>query len=261
MKKLFPFSLGQILIFLFFVMPAQADFTKVIVKMQSGETIPIMELPWFKFQFHVYESQWKNQASTADWAIYAPPKSCILSSYFRLNWQSGLSSSDLKQLKSNCDAGQQSKFKNLSLEDTQNCSCNLILRTEEKSFFGSKSVWVSHDDTLLKSDEFKLFAQLIDKSGNTTPIILSLGSHDSGLYSVDGQRICRYSKKIEASGAYKMITKFISEIDTPIPISCIGESNGLLLLNKVSYSLIRSKLVGDIDLKFENGENYVIKFL
>ena len=58
-----------------------------------------------------------------------------------------------------------------------------------------------------------------------------------------------------------MITKFISEIGTPIRISCIGESNGLLLLDKVSYSLIRSKLVGDIDLKFENGENYVIKFL
>jgi hypothetical protein len=25
--------------------------------------------------------------------------------------------------------------------------------------------------------------------------------------------------------------------------------------------LIRSKIVGDIDLKFENGENYVIQFL
>jgi hypothetical protein len=228
--------------------------------MQSGETIPIMELPWFKFQFHVYESKWKGQATTADWAIYAPPKSCVFSSYFQLNWQYGLSPNDLDKLKSNCDSGQQSRFKKLNLEDPKNCSCSLVLRTKEKSFFGSKSVWDSYDDELLKNDEFKIFAQLKDKSGNMTPIIFSLGSHESGLYSADGQRICRYSKKIEASGAYKIINKFFSEIDQPVPISCVGESNGLLLLDKVSYSLIRSKLVGDIDLKFENGENYVIQF-
>lgn len=261
MKKIFLFAIWQTFAFLFFVLPAQADFTKVIVKMQSGETVPIMDLPWFKFQFHVYESKWKDQATTADWAIYSPPKSCVLGSFFQLNWQNGLSHNDLDKIKSRCDSLQQSKLKNLNLEDKKNCSCNLILRTKEKSLFGSKSVWVSLDDDILKSDEFKLFAQLKDKSGNSTPIILSLGSQDSGLYNLDGQRICRYSKKIEASGAYNMITQFLSEIDKPVSISCIGESNGFLLLDKVSYSLIRSKIVGDIDLKFENGENYVIQFL
>jgi hypothetical protein len=106
--------------------------------MQSGKEIPLLDLPWFRFQFHITESKWKNQGGAADWVILSTPNHCIMSSYFRLNWSLGLDGNDISALKTRCDNAKRDKYKDRNLSsDDLGCNCDVVLKTESrKSLFG-----------------------------------------------------------------------------------------------------------------------------
>jgi hypothetical protein len=184
-----------------------------------------------------------------------------MSAHFRLNWSLGLDANEISGLKTRCDNAQRDKYKerNLSSDDL-GCNCAIVLRTESrKSLFGGRSVWVSHNDGILLSDELKLFAKINDQN-KSTPVILSFGSSTSGIYGIDGTRLCQYSNYFPVDGAYTTIRRMLSDIEKPIPIICIGGSAGILDISKISYSILRTKMTGDIVMKLNSGERYEIKF-
>lgn len=109
------------------------------------------------------------------------------------------------------------------------------------------------------SDEIKLFAK-INFQNKSTPVILSFGSSASGIYGIDGTRLCQYSNYFPVDGAYSAIRRMLSDIEKPVPITCIGGNSGMLDISKISYSILRAKMTGDVLMKLNSGEIYEIKF-
>jgi hypothetical protein len=52
----------------------------------------------------------------------------------------------------------------------------------------------------------------------------------------------------------------LADIKKPIPITCIGGNSGMLDISKISYSILRAKMTGNVIMKLNSGEVYEIQF-
>lgn len=252
------------LIFLFLALTVKAQFTNVDVKMKSGEIKPLMEVPWFQYQINIYESQYANKATQADWIIYSPPKFCPVSSWFYVRWNGSITESDQSNLKKQCDDRMfNEKLANLPEQVKSVCSCRLVLKTESMANQNnSKALWISFDDELLTDDSFKIVADLIDSSSNKTSVLLTIGGNLSGIFSFDGSQLCRYGGNENVygySGIKKLMALLGSKTNKKIPISCLPNKDGYFDMSAISYSVWSRKIVGDMKITFDNGETYGLK--
>ena len=255
--------LSGLVIFLL-IFNARAQFTNVDVKMQSGETRPLMEVPWFQYQINIYESQYASKASMADWIVYSPPKFCPISSWFYVRWQGNITESDHSNLKKQCDDRMfKEKLANLSDQVKSVCSCRLVLKTESTANLANrKALWLSFDDELLNDDSFKIVGDLIDSASNKTSVLLTIGGNLSGIFSFDGTQLCKYGGNENVSsetGIKKLMALLGSKTNKEIPISCLPNKNGFFDMSTMSYSVWSRKIIGDMKITFDNGEIYGLK--
>ena len=254
--------IGMLLTFLTFSLKAQ--FTNVVVKMESGEFKPLMEIPWFQYQINIYEGQYANKATLADWIIYSPPKFCPISSWYYVRWVGNITEFDHINLKKQCNEKMfNEKLANLPDQVKSICSCKPVLKTETTANLGnSKATWTSLDDEILNDDSFKVVADLVDSSSNKTPVLLALGGSQSGIFAFDGSQLCRYSGNELVSnmtGLKKLMALINSKSSKNMPISCLPDKEGFFDISKMSYSVWSKKIVGDMRITFNNGEIYGLK--
>ena len=136
------------------------------------------------------------------------------------------------------------------------CKCKKILQTiKHASKKTDDSIWESLDDEILFTHEM-IFRFNILFNNEKLPVLVTLGTDTAGVYGISGNRLCSYSIpiKLEFNSSYmKKITQ------SPYPITCVNNLRGSLDLSKLSFSFLSGDLVGEVLLKFDNGENYVIK--
>ena len=253
---------GLLLIFILF--NAQAQFSNVDVKLKSGEIKPLMDVPWFQYQFHIYESQYANKATSADWIIYSPPRFCPMSSWFYVRSGGNITDIDHSNLKKQCDERMfNEKLANLPDQIKSICNCKLVLKTESAANLSNpKAIWISLDDEVLLDDSFKIVADLIDPSENKTSVLLTLGASVSGIFAFDGSQLCKYGGNdvfSNQSGIKKLMALLGSKSNKKIPISCLPDKKGVFDMSTMSYSIWSKKIVGDMKITFDNGEIYALK--
>jgi hypothetical protein len=149
---------------------AHAQFEAVYVTMESGEEIPLTELPWFRHAYFIWGvAPQKFHADDGDWIVYAPPKFCPSTYYFWVLWGQGENQSkkienEKERSKSNCSDTQVGKWLSDLPEIKQMCKCKLILQTTNVLDKNNKKIkWKSHDDSILKNENLTLRFDLIDK--------------------------------------------------------------------------------------------------
>lgn len=243
---------------------AKAQFTNIEVKMQSGETKPLMELPWFQYQINIYEGQYASKATMADWIVYSPRKFCPLGNGFYVRWRGNISESDHSTAKKSCDEIMlKEKLTNLPDQIKSVCSCRLALKTESTANLANpKALWLSLDDELLNDDSFKVVVDLIDSASNKTSVLFAVGSGSSGIFSFDGTKICKAAENeipSSASGIKKLMALLGSKTNKEIPISCLPNRSGFFDMSAVSYSAWSRKIIGEMKITFDNGEAYALK--
>lgn len=238
-----------------------AQFHKVNVVMQSGSTVPIMELPWFQYQISLYQGQHKDKAITADWIVYSPPKYCPISAWYYLRWQGKITAEHHAKTKQQCDERMsETKLANLPTEVKNICSCELVLKTLNVSEDGA--IWQSYNDELLNDDSFKIAADLTDNNGKELPVLLTLAAGQAGVYSFDGTALCVYNGKF-VSNEKNALNRLYSILKSPnkksIPIKCLPEREGAIDLSDISFSFLAKKITGSPSIKFNSGESYSLK--
>jgi hypothetical protein len=234
------------------------DFSAVTVQMQSGEKIPALDLPFFKLAINIVHGKWANRAATAEWLIMAPPANCPFSTSYRLTWSRPVVG-DMQRTLRNCQLYVDKKVRAWPKEAQKQCECKLILDNMSNK---DKSIWKSRDDAFLMTDEFKVSAVLSRGTGDETSVVFSLGSDKSGIYSVDGSRLCRYSGSRQlddpAAGALAKINALLRTGDKPFDINCIGSGDGKLDISAIRFNVFNSKIEGVGRIYFPNGEVYSV---
>lgn len=244
---------------------AFAQFDLVDVKMQSGEIRPIMSLPWFQYQLQIQKGSYANRATTADWIVYSPPRFCPISAWSYLRWNGSITPADRKLTEDGCNKRMfEEKLSLLPHDVKQVCGCKSVLETESTISNGrNRALWKSNDDELLLDESFKLSADLVDGSGSRAPVLLTMGSKSAGIFGFDGSELCRYELDIfetNMKGIDRLNALMRSDKRFKIPVRCIPDRRGEFNFGDVSYSFWRQKITGEIKLKFEGGETYVIQF-
>lgn len=240
-----------------------AQFDLVDVKMQSGEIRPILSLPWFQYQLQIQTGAYANRAATADWIVYSPPRFCPISAWFYTRWNGAITATDRKTTEDGCNKRMfEEKLSSLPPDVKQVCGCRSVLETESTIHDRKRALWKSYDDELLLDESFKLAADLVDGSGNRAPVLLTMGSNTAGIFGFDGSELCRYELNLFEShmkGMDRLGALMKSDKRFKIPIRCIPDRWGELNFGDVSYSFWRQKITGEIKLKLEGGESYVIQ--
>ncbi len=253
----------SILLLIAFHVGALAQFDRVDVKMQSGEVRPIMSLPWFQYQLQIHGGTYASRASTADWIIYSPPRFCPISAWYYVRWNGSITDDDRKLTQDGCNKRMfEEKMSSLPSDVKQVCSCRPALETESTIHSGKRAIWRSHDDELLLDESFKVSADLIDSSGNRAPVLLTIGSNNAGILSFNGSELCRYEIALfnsEMKGLERLRALMQWDKRFKIPIRCVPDRHGEFNLGDVSYSFWRQRITGEMKLKFEGGEPYVIQ--
>lgn len=250
---------------------AQAQFGRVKVRLQSGEIRPIMELPWFRLQLNVHESQWKGQANTADWVVTSAPLQCPFGTSFRLRWQGPLTPADVQWAVSNCSDFQRKKYESAGEQSAENCACKPVLRTvTQGSLPWSEAVWESFDDELLLADELRLALllkdppaqQTQDQEPGKTPVMLVLGAERSGLFDLQGQSLCNATEmlSVKDKSTLGLIQILFERFGTRLKVSCLGNRQGEVDFSSVKYSVLRGRMTGTALLQFQDGERYELEF-
>ncbi len=247
------------LLFFFIVLPSIAlggGFDKVTVRMQSGDVVPINSLPWFKFAIVISHGKWADRATSAEWIIVAPPKYCPYGHNYRLQWEGSVTSFKEQTIRS-CNDTQYKKLEGLPDDVKKVCSCSILLDN-----IGSKdgSLWRSHDDDLLNADELRLKSTLI-KGEEKLPIMLTLGGKVSGLYDFKGNKLCSYAGKPITpdpnAGAFEKLNSIFSKGADPFDITCFENQKGKIDLSKLSFSVLRGKIVGKAEITFPNQQYFI----
>ena len=249
-----------IALFCILISTSFAQFDKVTVKLQSGEEVQLSELPWFKFAINISHGPYKDRATTADWLIVAPPQFCPYTNGYRVQWDGPISQHRQSTI-DNCSRRMKGVLDGMPSEVASLCECKVILESQTNSN-SDKVIWNSLDDNILNSDEFKMRRNLKGPKGEI-PIMLSIGGTNSGIYDFKGNKLCVYNGKrtntSQDGSALTKIERLLRVSDKPIPVACFGSMSGEMDISQISYSTFRSKVIGDITLKFQNGESYVIK--
>jgi hypothetical protein len=244
---------------------AHAQFEAVYVTMESGEEIPLTELPWFRHAYFIWGvAPQKFHADDGDWIVYAPPKFCPSAYDFWVLWGQGENQSkkienEKERTKRKCSDTQVGKWLSDLPEIKQICKCKLILQTTNVLDKNNKIIkWKSHDDSILKNENLTLRFDLIDKK-EKLPIVISLGSFDSRIYSFRGDKLCEMDAYIPKSfdPKFNLILDYFSK--PPFPIKCINNLSGKIDFNKMSWNILSNKFSGTIKINFDNGERYEIK--
>lgn len=242
---------------------ALAQFDLVDVRMQSGEVRPIMSLPWFQYQLQIQKGAYANRATTADWIVYSPPRYCPISAWTYLRWNGAITAADRKQTEDGCNKRMfDEKLSSLPQDVKQVCACRSVLETESTIYNRQRALWKSLDDDLLLDESFKLAADLIDGAGKKAPVLLTMGSKSAGIFGFDGSPLCRYELDLFEShmkGIDRLTALMRSDKRFKIPVQCLPDRLGEFNFGDVSYSVLRQKITGEIQLKFEGGESYVIQ--
>jgi hypothetical protein len=242
---------------------ASAQFDLVDVRMQSGEVRPIMSLPWFQYQLQIHGGTHANRATTADWVVYSPPRFCPISAWYYTRWGGSLTDADRKVTLDGCNKRMfEEKLSSLPTAVKQICSCRPALETELMAQAGKRALWKSHDDQLLLDESFKVAADLVDSSGSRTPVLLAMGSNSAGIFAFDGSELCRYEVDLfnpQMKGIDKLRALMQWDKRFKIPIRCMPDRRGEFNFGDVSYSFWRQKITGEMKLRFEGGESYVIQ--
>lgn len=242
---------------------SHAQFGRVKVRMQSGEVLPITELPWFRLQLNVTESQWKGYANTADWVITSAPRHCPFGTAFRLRWQGRLSDADISLAQTSCTEFQRKKYASGPAEVRESCDCAPVLRTlEHGTLPWSEALWESLDDALLLADEMRLALLLKASEQEATPVMFVLGSDRSGLFDLNHQLLCESSQSfsIKGKGIFAIVQGLIGQFGTALPVSCVGGRQGTVDFSSVHFSVLRGRMTGTAILQFDQGERHELQF-
>jgi len=263
-KILLIFNLSLVLTFA----KAQTPFSNAIVKLQDGGDIPLLDLPWFKNQVPIWSG--KHSFYSNDYfQIFSSPKSCPTAMSFSYAYptERGGAKDPKEFLKSDKSYGEVAILKecndyllkqinDLSDDVKKRCKCKKVLQTiKHASKKTDDSIWESLDDEILFTHEV-IFRFNILSNGEKLPVLLTIGTNTAGIYGISGNQLCSYSIpiKLEFNSSYM---KKISQ--KPYPITCVNNLSGSLDLSKLSFSFLSGDLVGEVQLKFDNGESYVIK--
>ncbi len=242
---------------------AQAQFDLVDVRMQSGEVRPILSLPWFQYQLQIQKGTYANRAATADWIIYSPPRFCPISAWTYTRWIGSINAADRKWTEDACNKRMfEEKLSSLPQDVKQVCGCRSVLETEATIHGKDRALWRSHDDELLLDESFKLAADVVDASGSRAMVLLTMGTNSAGIFGFDGSELCRYEIDLFNSsmkGVERLNALMQSNKRFNIPARCIQNRLGEFNFGDISYSVWKQKIIGDIKLKFEGGESYVIQ--
>jgi len=256
-------TLLSLLSLIAFQVSALAQFDFVDVKMQSGEVRPIMSLPWFQYQLQIHKGAYASRAATADWIVYSPPHFCPISAWTYTRWNGTITAADRKLTEGGCNKRMfEEKLSSLSPEVKQVCACRPVLETESTIYGQKRALWKSYDDKLLLDESFKLAADLVDGSGSRVTVLLTMGSNSAGIFGFDGSELCRYELDIfelHMKGVDRLGALTRSDKRFKIPAQCVPDRRGEFNFGDVSYSFWRQRITGDIKLKFEGGESYVIQ--
>jgi hypothetical protein len=242
---------------------AHAQFSRVKVRMQSGEVRPILDLPWFRLQLNVVESQWKSYANTADWVVTSAPQHCPFGSAFRLRWNGPLMASEIALAESSCTDFQRKKYESAPAEVGESCACKPVLRTVQQGTLPwSEALWESLDDQLLMAEELRLALLLKSSQGQPWPVMLVLGSTGSGLFDLNQQMLCVSAETFELKnqGIFGLLRSLMDRFGTALPISCLGQRQGTVDFSGVRYSVLRGRMSGQALLKFNDGEQHELEF-
>gem|GEM_PF-1049664 len=264
-------ALSTLLLSLLPMEDAQAQFGRVKVRLQSGEVRPVMELPWFRLQLNVHESQWKGHANTADWVVTSSPLQCPFGTSFRLRWQGRLTDSDLQLAVSSCSDFQRKKYESAGEQIAERCFCKPVLRTiSHGNLPWSEALWESLDDELLLADELRLALILKDQAADQpnslesgrTPVMLVLGAQRTGLFDLQGQTLCAATDmlSVKDKSTLGLIQTLFERFGTRLKVSCLGQRQGEVDFSSVKYSVLRGRMTGAALLQFEDGERYVLEF-
>jgi hypothetical protein len=252
-----------LLSFIVFHGNALAQFDLVDVRMQSGEVRPIMSLPWFQYQLQIQKGNYANRAATADWIVYSPPRFCPISAWTYLRWNGAITAADRQLTVDGCNKRMfEEKLSSLPSDVKQVCACRSVLETESTIPARDRALWKSLDDELLLDESFKLAADLVDSDGSRAPVLLTMGSNSAGIFGFDGSELCRYELDLIEShmkGIERLSALMKSEKRFKVPVRCVPDRRGEFDFGDVSYSFWRQKITGEIKLKFEGGESYVIQ--
>jgi hypothetical protein len=249
---------------------AQAQFGRVKVRLQSGEVRPVMELPWFRLQLNVHESQWKGHANTADWVVTSSPLRCAFGNSFRLRWQGRLTETDLNLAISSCSESQRKKYESAGEQAVESCACKPVLRTiSQGNLPWSEALWESLDDELLLADELRLAFVLKDQPADQpnppesgrTPVMLVLGAQRSGLFDLRGRALCTAAEmlSVKDKSTLILIQTLFEQFGTRLKVNCLGRRQGEVDFASVKYSVLRGRMTGAALLQFEDGERYVLE--
>jgi hypothetical protein len=234
------------------------DFSAVTVQMQSGEKIPALDLPFFQLAINITYGKWASKAATTEWIIYAPPKNCPFGNRYRLGLKSPVYLFT-KSTEISCDADNYYRLAGWPDSAKDACKCHLVLDNMEQK---DKSIWKSNDDKLLLNQEFKIAASLINSERERTPVSFGFGFEKTGIYSVDGVRLCEYQgtrKMVDSNvGGLAKINAILSAGDKPIDIVCIGVGRGKLDISTIKFNIFNSKIEGLAEIVFESGEKVTI---
>jgi hypothetical protein len=237
-----------------------AQFDKIVVKMQSGAEVRLIDLPWFQFALNISNGQWKDRATTADWIVAAPPPFCPYGNFYKLVWKGDVNAFKNESV-DKCSSQQREKLAGLPSEINNLCNCKIILETVSR-VENNKTTWRSLDDETLKSEEAKFRGTLIGTKGEL-PVLFSVGSINSGIYNFSGEKLCSFNgvttQTIKGSSTLEKMNSFFKVSGRPFPIMCFENMPGEIDFSNLHYNAFRSKIDGDLHLNFNNGEKYVVK--
>lgn len=242
---------------------AQAQFSRVKVKMQSGEIRPIMELPRFRLQLNIVESQWKHRANSADWVVTSAPRHCPFGSAFRLRWNGPLMASEIALAESSCSDFQKKKYESAPSELSESCACKPVLRTiEQGSWSWSDALWESLDDRLLLEEELRLALLLKAPKEAALPVMLVLGASRTGLFDLHQNALCKSTEifELKDQGIFSLLRSMLARFGTAMQVSCLGSRQGKVDFSEVHYSVLRGRMTGRAILQFDDGEQHELEF-
>ncbi len=222
-----------------------------------------MSLPWFQYQVQIQRGAYANRAATADWVVYSPPRFCPISAWTYTRWSGAITSVDRQWTEDACNKRMfEEKLSSLPQDVKQVCGCRPVLETESTISDHKRALWKSYDDELLLDESFKLAADLVDRSGSRAPVLLTMGSNSAGIFGFDGSELCRYEIDLfnpTMKGVDRLNALMQSDKRFNIPARCVPNRRAEFNFGAVSYSVWRQKITGEIKLKFEGGESYVIQ--
>ena len=237
-----------------------AQFDKVSVKMQSGETVKLMDLPWFKWAKIIYEGRHSDKATTAQWVITAPPQHCPYGISYWVQWNGNLGDKETTEAISACNKSQKSKLTNLTESVQSACNCSIILKSNKVSnIFSSENLWTSLNDKQLLAKDFKFKLDLVSKN-ELIPVILAISPQNLELFDFKGNKLCMVDANDQASFSdeFSSSLKNVSFPKKPIKISCLSGQSGFIDTSQIEFNKLLMRHSGDGKITFTNGEKYVL---